>query len=266
MTNSAEDTEEMQKSTSFWNSFQELEDEVMLEGDPTIKSITTNLVRRKNLQRGITCSEADLNKISAHPAMRMFTAADLRLEFELKAIPFWREWDVFEHLLRSAPTSATYIGLANTILYTYGEEGLDRIQELEELFKGNPSVKLSLDLLVLMCKASKDPKHIEEEQLLHMRKQVEVALFDYQAYFLQQYVFHSYNAFIDTTRLVPTTFIKVYQGREYQAFCEYWREIVLTNQACNKIKVKFTHSSGIEENQTQDADGLHNSWLTNCWK
>ena len=117
-----------------------------------------------------------------------------------------------------------------------------------------------------MCKASTDPKHIEEENLLHKRKQVEEALYDFQSYFLHQKVFYSYNVFIDTTRLVPTTFIKVYQGREYQAFCEYWREIVLANQAYNKIKVKFTHNLGIEEKHTYDADGLHNSLLTNCWK
>lgn len=199
----------------------------------------------------------------------MFTPANLRLEFELKATPFSREWDVFEDLIKNAPTGAAYLHLANTILFTHGKEGLDRVQELEELFKenpNNPNSKLSLDLLELMCKASYDPKHIEEEKLLHMRKQVEVALFDFQSYFLQQKVFYSYNVFIDTTRLVPTMYIKVYQRREYQAFCEYWRDTVLINQACNKIKVKFTHSSRIEEKHIHDADGLHNSWLTNCWK
>ena len=93
--------------------------------------------------------------------MRMFTPADLRLEFELKATPYWRKWDIFEHLIENAPTSAAYLGLANTIMFTHGKEGLDRIQELEDLFKRNPNNKLSLDLLQLMCKASNDPKHIE---------------------------------------------------------------------------------------------------------
>lgn len=149
----------------------------------------------------------------------MFTPADLRLEFELRATPFWREWDVFENLIKNAPTAASYIPIANTILSTHGKEGLDNIQELEEFFTQNSNNKLSLDLLKLMCRASNDPKQIEEEKLLHMREQVEIALFDFQCYFLQHKVFYSYNSFIDTTKLVPTTYIKVYQGREYQAFC-----------------------------------------------
>ena len=168
--------------------------------------------------------------------------------------------------MKNASTNVACLLMANTIMYTHCKEGLDKIQELEELFKKNPNSKLTFDLLELMCKASNDPKHIEEEKLLHMRKHVEDALFDFQSYFLQQKVFHSYNVFIDNTRLIATTYIKVYQGREYQAFCEYWREIVLTNQACNKIKVKFTHNSRIDEKHTHDANGLHDSWLTNCWK
>lgn len=168
--------------------------------------------------------------------------------------------------LKNAVIGATYIHLANTIPLTHSKKGLDKIQKLEELFKENPNSKLFLELLELMCKASNDPKYIEEEKLLHIWKHVEIAMFDFQCYFLKQKVLYSYNIFIDTTRLVPTTYIKVYQGREYQAFCEYWREVVLTNQACNKIKVKFTHSSGIEEDQINDTDGLRNYWLTNCWK
>ena len=123
MDSSIHDTEDLERSASFWNSFQELEDEAILEGNPAIKNITKNLVRRKNLQRGITCTEADLNKITAHPSMRMFTPADLRLEFELKATPFWREWDLFEHLIKNAPTTTTYLHLAETILFTHGKEG-----------------------------------------------------------------------------------------------------------------------------------------------
>ena len=124
MDSSSHDTEDLERSASFWNSFQELENEAILEGNPTIKNITKNLVRRKNLlEKGITCTEANLNKIIAHLAMRMFTVADLRLEFELKATPFWREWDLFEHFIKNAPTSATYLHLAETILFTHGKEG-----------------------------------------------------------------------------------------------------------------------------------------------
>ena len=184
MNNNTHDTEDLERSASFWNSFQELENEAILEGNPAIKNITKNLVRRKNLQRGITCTEADLNKITAHPAMRMFTPADLRLEFELKATPFWRKWDLFEHLIKNAPIGAAYLHLAKTILFRHGKEGWDIIHELDELFNQNPNNKLSLDLLQLMCKASSDPKHIEKENLLHKRKQVEVALYDFQSYFL----------------------------------------------------------------------------------
>ena len=236
MDSSTQDTKDLQRSASFWKSFQELENEVLLEENPAIKNITSNLVRRKNLKRGITCTKSDLNKIIAHPSMKMFTPVDPRLEFELKATPFWREWNIFEHLIKNAHTSATYLGLANTILFTHGKEGLDRIQELEDLFKRNPNNKLSLDLLQLMCKASNDPKHIEEEKLLHMKKEVEVALFDFQSYFLQQKVFYSYNVFIDTTRLVPTTYIKVYQRREYQAFVSIGEKLYLQTKHATKSK------------------------------
>jgi len=70
--------------------------------------------------------------------------------------------------LKNAAIGAAYIHLANTIPSTHGKKGLDKIQKLEELFKENSNSKLFLKLLELMCKASNDPKYIEEEKLLHI--------------------------------------------------------------------------------------------------
>jgi hypothetical protein len=58
----------------------------------------------------------------------------------------------------------------------------------------------------------------------------------------------------------------VHQGREYNAFCEKWREVTLENQACYKVKVDFVHKSGIVETNIVHANGLGNAWLTSCWK
>jgi hypothetical protein len=142
----------------------------------------------------------------------------------------------------------------------------DLSNKLEELFRLDPNTRISQELFKLMCKATSVPKDIEEEELLHRRKEVETALFEFQSYFLQNKVFHSYMHFSDTSTLVLIVYIKVYQRKEYQAFCEQWRDVTLTSNACYKVKLKFVHSSGIEENDTQDVEGLRNSWLTNCWK
>lgn len=139
----------------------------------------------------------------------------------MNARPFWREWDDFEYLIKKAPTSTIYLDATHTLLQSHGKKGFERINKLEELFKLNPNNKLSLDLLKLMCKATNAPKDIEEEELLYWRKDVEIALFEFQCYFLKQKVFYSYIHFLDTLNLVPTTYIKVYQGKEYQALCEH---------------------------------------------
>ena len=99
----------------------------------------------------------------------------------------------------------------------------------------------------------------EEEELLHRQEEVETALTKFQHYFLQDRVFKTYGHFSDSSNPIPTVHIKMYQGKEYQAFCEQWRDVSLTNSACFKVRVKFVHSSGIEEKDTQDAEGLQNS-------
>ena len=132
---SIQDTEDLERNASLKYSFQEMENEVILEGNLAIKNIISNLVRRKNLQRRITCSEGNLHKITTHPTIRMFTVADLRLEFELRATPFWKDWNIFENLMKNTPIGTTHIHLANTILSTHGKESLDMIHKLKELFK-----------------------------------------------------------------------------------------------------------------------------------
>ena len=137
---------------------------------------------------------------------------------------------------------------------------------MEDLFKHSTNKKITLKLLELMCKTNSAPKDMEEEELLHRRKEVEMALLEFQNYFLEQKVFYSFMQFFDTSRLVPTIYIKVIQGKEYQAFCDQWREVTLTNNACYKVKVEYVHKSRIQETSTLDVDGLRNSWLTSCWK
>jgi len=56
---------------------------------------------------------------------------------------------------------------------------------LEELFKFGTSKKITLNLLELMCKFTTAPKNVKEEELLHKRKEVEVALLVFQRYFFQ---------------------------------------------------------------------------------
>ena len=229
-----------------------------------MKSITLGLIKRRDLRRGIICNDSDLNQITTNIAMQMFTPADLKLEFEMNARPFWREWDRFEYLISKVPRGAEYLDAALTILHTHGEEGIHRVSELQSLFELDPN-KISQDLLHLMCTTT-IAKDMEEEELLHRREEVETALTKFQRYFFQDRVFKTYGHFSDSSNLIPTVHIKVYQGKEYQAFCEQWRDVSLTNSACYKVQVKFVHSSGIEEKDTQDAQGLRNSWLTSCWK
>jgi hypothetical protein len=123
-------------------------------------------------------------------------------------------------LIKKAPPSFAYLDVAHTLLHSHGKEGFDKINKLEELFRLNPNTRISQELLKLMCKATSAPKDIEEEELLHRRKEVETTLFEFQSYFLQNKVFHSYRHFLETSTLVPTVYIKVYQEKKYQAFCE----------------------------------------------
>lgn len=97
-----------------------------------------------------------------------------------------------------------------------------------------------------MYKSNIAPKDIEEEELLHWKKEVEMALLEFQRYFLQQNVFYSYMLFFYTSRLVPIIYIKVIHGKQYQALCKQWMEVSITKNACYKVKMDYVHSSGIE--------------------
>ena len=77
--------EDVQRSASFSSFFKELETQVLYEANFAIKNITLGLINRRNLGRGIICKESNLNKITLDITMWMFTVADLRLEFEMKA-------------------------------------------------------------------------------------------------------------------------------------------------------------------------------------
>lgn len=54
------------------------------------------------------------------------------------------------------------------------KNGLKKIKELKELFKLSSNKKIFLKLVDLMCKSNTTPKDIEEEELLHQRKEVEM--------------------------------------------------------------------------------------------
>ena len=203
-----QDIEDSQRTALFWNSFRELETQVLHAPDFAMKSITLGLMKRRDLQRGIICNDSDLNQITTNIAMRMFTFADLKLEFEMNARPFWRQWDRFEYLVSKAPKGVEYLDAALTILHTYGEEGIHRVSELQNLFKLDPN-KFSQDLLQLMCTTT-IAKDMEEEELLHRRQKVETTLSEFQRYFLQDRVFKMYGHFSDSSNLIPTVHIKVY--------------------------------------------------------
>ena len=209
--------------------------QVLQDVASTLKTIILGLIHMRNLRRGINCSDSDLNRVTSHITMQMFTPVDFKLEFEKNARFFWREWDEFDYLIRKAPKNATYLDAAHVLLHSHGEEGVDRITEMEDLFKHSTNKKITLKLLELMCKTNSAPEDMEEEELLHRRKEVEMALLEFQNYFLKQKVFYSFMQFSDTSRLVPTIYIKVIQGKEYQAFCDQWREVTLTNNACYKV-------------------------------
>ena len=83
-----QDIEDSQRTASFWNSFQELETQVLHAPNSPMKNIILGLIKRRDLRRGITCNDSDLNQITTNIAMRMFTPADLKLEFEMNARPF----------------------------------------------------------------------------------------------------------------------------------------------------------------------------------
>ena len=73
---------------------------------------------------------------------------------------------------------------AHILLHSLGKEGVERIHELEDLLKLDTSNEMSMKLLKLLCKSSSTPKEVKEEELLHRRKEVEVALLEFQRYFL----------------------------------------------------------------------------------
>jgi len=160
------DFEDLQRSKSFWKSFSELETEVLQDATSTIKNITLGLVHRRNLKRGINCTDSDINKITSHLTMQMFTPADLKMEFEKNARLFWREWDYFDYLIKKAPKDAKYLDAAHVLIRSHGKEGAERINELEELLELDTNKKISLKLLDLMCKSNIAPKDVEEEESL----------------------------------------------------------------------------------------------------
>jgi hypothetical protein len=89
------------------------------------------------------------------------------------------------------------------LLETYGEQEQDHIDELEELFKLSSNKKISKSLLQLMYKSNSTTIDLEEDELFHRRKAVEVALLEFQSYFLKLTVFHSFKLFLDSSTSVP---------------------------------------------------------------
>ena len=138
----------------------------------------------------------------------MYTSADIRRQFEAAARPFWKEWAEFERILTFLPGDATCRGHAQLLLQTYRAKGQDNINKLEELFTLLSNKKITKSLLHLMC-SSNLSLDLEEEDLFNKRKEVELALLQYQRHFLKNSVFHSVKQYMESSYLVPKHHIKV---------------------------------------------------------
>jgi hypothetical protein len=195
-----------QKSTTFWLAFGELEKAVLFDpkAQPNVlQTITRTLVICRDNKKDLACYESDLMKITEHPAISMYSAADIRQQFELAARPFWQEWDEYERILNLLPGNSPCKEFGLLLLETYGEQGQDHIDELEELFKLSSNKFFSKSLLQLMCKSNSTTIDLEEDELFHRRKAVEAALLEFQSYFLKRTVFHSFKLFLDSSTSVP---------------------------------------------------------------
>ena len=70
--------EDMERSILFWKFFIKLEGKRLEDGTSNLKSTVLDLIHQKELKRGINCNETDINKVTSHITMRMFTPADLK--------------------------------------------------------------------------------------------------------------------------------------------------------------------------------------------
>jgi hypothetical protein len=113
-----------QKSTTFWLAFGELEKAVLFDpkAQPNVlQTITRTLVNCRDNKKGLACSKSDLMKITEHLAISMYSAANIRQQFELAARPFWQEWDEYERILNLLPGNSLCKEFGFLLLETYGE-------------------------------------------------------------------------------------------------------------------------------------------------
>jgi hypothetical protein len=92
-------------TTNFWTVFNEWYTEVegMATLDDEMKSLCAELMTRKRIQRGVSCSPTMLSKLLSHPSFNMYNENVVRREFGLLARPMWMEWDEFERALSRCP-------------------------------------------------------------------------------------------------------------------------------------------------------------------
>lgn len=204
--------DDIAKEQAFWLAIKELETTTLQDPTPSLgvlQTIRETLIQCRDKKMGISCSENDLIRITTHPAMSMYTAADVRQHFALAARPFWQEWAEFEKMIQLLPKNSPCKTLALSILCSYGEQGQENIDKLEELFNLPSNSKLSKSLLQLMCQTQGTPSELEEEELFHRRKAVEEALYEFQSFFLKFKIFRSFQLFLESSNSIPECHIKV---------------------------------------------------------
>jgi hypothetical protein len=108
----------MQKRSSFWKSFGELEIEVLYDSTSTMRIITLGLVHMRNLKKCINCNDLDIKKVTSHTIMQMFILADLKLEFE--KTQGYSRWIgmILTILSKKTPKNATYLEATHILIHS----------------------------------------------------------------------------------------------------------------------------------------------------
>jgi hypothetical protein len=90
-------------SSFFWSAFEDFCKEVVNNpnGDQQFCTICMDLMKRKKLRRGISICESKLSKIFQYMSISIYNETDFKIEFELHARRFWKQWNELDAATQS---------------------------------------------------------------------------------------------------------------------------------------------------------------------
>lgn len=149
-------------------------------------------MERKKLKRRILIFESNLSTLIQHKFISMYNETDFKIEFELNARRFWKEWDELDAAIQDCLPSLEK-DHAQAFAGKYGGSDFQTYAQPSDAdvlkFLHNEAFsKFTLQKIKRMCEHSIDDFQ-EERDLLPKREDVDNALKAYQQLYLSTVIF-----------------------------------------------------------------------------